>query len=70
MSNRRKEWTYYEETTNSWVEPYVSRDDLTALYHEGKINDFTEVVNVRTARPQGPGMAVPGVMYSQLSRST
>jgi AAA domain, putative AbiEii toxin, Type IV TA system len=67
MSNQRKEWTYYDESTSKWVEPYVNRDDLTALYREGKINDYTEVINVRTARPQDPGMGVYGVMYSQLS---
>ena len=67
MSRQRKEWTYYDETTDKWVEPHLRRDDLTSLYREGKINDYTEVVNVRTARPQGPGMGVHGVLYSQLS---
>ena len=67
MPNQRKEWTYYDETTNKWVEPYVSREELAALHRSGKIGDYTEVVNVRTARPQGPGMGVSGVMYSQLS---
>lgn len=67
MSNQRKEWTYYDETASKWVEPYVSRDDLAALHRDGKINDYTEVVNVRTARPQGPSKGVQGVLYSQLS---
>lgn len=67
MSNQRKEWTYYDEVANDWVKPYVSREDLSVLHSEGKINDFTEVVNVRTARPRGPDMGVQGVMYSRLS---
>jgi hypothetical protein len=67
VSKQRKEWSYYDEVANDWVKPYVSREDLTALYSEGKINDFTQVVNVRTARPSGPGMGVQGVIYSRLS---
>ena len=67
MWNQRKELTYLDELTNKWVEPYVSRNDLEELHRQGKINDYTQVVNVRTVRPQAPGMGIHGVMYSQLS---
>lgn len=59
MSSQIKEWTYFDETTNKWVEPYVSRDVLNALFSEGKINGSTECMHVR--------MGIPGIMYSQLS---
>jgi hypothetical protein len=69
MSKHRKEWTYYDERAEVWVEPYVSREDLAALYSEGTINDYTEIINVRTAPRGGPGMGLHGVAYSMLGRS-
>ena len=67
VPNQRKEFTYFDVNNNDWVKPYLSRDELSALHREGKINDYTPVLNVRTIRPQGPGMGVYGIMYSQLS---
>jgi hypothetical protein len=69
MSKHRKEWTYYDERAELWVEPYVSREDLDALYSEGTINDHTEIINVRTAPRGGPGMGLHGIAYSMLGRS-
>lgn len=48
MSNPKREWTYFDEAEDEWTEPPITRDELDALFHEGKINDYTECVNVRT----------------------
>jgi hypothetical protein len=69
VSNQRKEWTYYDEIAGKWVEPYLSREELASLHAQGTIDDYTEVINVRTARPSGPGRGIHGVMYSSLGHS-
>jgi ABC-type branched-subunit amino acid transport system ATPase component len=69
VSKQRKEWTYHDERADKWVEPYVSREELAALYSEGTINDYTQVINVRTTRSSGPGMGIHAVMYSHLGQS-
>jgi len=69
MSNQRKEWTYYDEAANKWIEPHVSRNELAALHAAGTINDYTQVVNTRTARSRAPGGGFDGVMYSMLGHA-
>jgi hypothetical protein len=69
VSKSRREWAYYDERTEKWVDQCVSREELAALHAEGLINDFTQVFNARTAGPSAPGMGFHGVMYSQLAQA-
>jgi len=68
VSNPKREWTYFNEAEDKWVEPPIIRDELDALFHEGKIDDYTECVNVRTAPRHGPMQQMPGIFYSNLSK--
>lgn len=69
MSSQGKKFSYLDETTGQWINSPVSRDDLDFLYTEGRINDYTLIVNIQTAQRQGPIMGPQGIPYSQLSRT-
>lgn len=70
MSNQRKEFVYLDETTNEWINSPVSRDDMAALFIEGKINSHTPIINIRTALRRGPNIdGSQSILYSQLSNN-
>lgn len=69
MANQRKELIYFDETTNEWTQTRYSRDELAKLHAAGTIDDYTQVINVRTARANTPHGGVQGVMYVNLGGS-
>ncbi|HEV3386423.1 MAG TPA: hypothetical protein VG097_16490, partial [Gemmata sp.] len=69
MANHRQEWIYFDERTNDWTQTRYTREELSGLHATGTIDDYTQVINVRTARANTPRGGVQGVMYVNLGKS-
>lgn len=65
MSVKKNEWHYLDEDTNQWNGP-VTLAELDGLRQQGRIHEFTQVVNTQMAQRQGPMSS--GVPYSRISR--
>lgn len=65
MSNKKKEWHYGDDESGQWIGP-MAIEDLDKLHRDGKVEDFTYVINTHMSKHEGPGAR--GIPYSSISR--
>ena len=67
MKKQREEWVFFDEDLDDWIKEPVSKQELAKLHEAGRINDYTELFNVRTM-PAGPGIGHRGILYCNLGK--
>lgn len=65
MNNKKKEWYYADDESGQWIGP-MAIENLDELHRDGKVEDFTYVLNTQMAKQEGPG--AHGIPYSSISR--
>ena len=65
MMIQKKEWYYFDDQQGEWAGP-LTLDELDELRRDGKIEEYSQVINAQLARRQGPMGG--GIPYSMISR--
>src|SRR5690242_6911043 len=66
MKAQKKEWFYFKGEEQEWTREPVTRDELDALFRDGKIEHSTQVISRFIIERRGP--KAHGMAYSSLAK--